>query len=61
MLQPGYAKTFSDYASQVFLPYIVSQAQHGSQVDHVALFGMFHAFKGCDTESLFGGRGKRTA
>lgn len=30
MLRPGCAKTFSDYASQVFLPYIVSQTQHAS-------------------------------
>ena len=30
MLRLGYAKKFSDYASQVFLPYIVSQTQHAS-------------------------------
>ena len=35
MLRPGYAKTFSDYASQVFLPCIVPQTQHASQVDVV--------------------------
>ena len=35
MLRPGYAKTFSDYASQVFLPYIVSQTQHESRGDVV--------------------------
>jgi hypothetical protein len=35
MLAPGNAKTFSDYASQVFLPYITSQLQHRSRVDIV--------------------------
>ena len=35
MLRPGYAKTFSDYASQVFQPYIVAQTQHASRVDIV--------------------------
>ena len=35
MLRPGYAKTFSEYASQVFLPYIVSQTQHASRVNVV--------------------------
>ena len=35
MLRPGYAKTFSDYAMQVFLPYVVSQTQHASRVDVV--------------------------
>ena len=35
MLRPGYAKKFSDYASQVFLPYIVSQTQHATRVDVV--------------------------
>lgn len=33
MLAPGNAKTFSEYASQVFLPYITSQLQHTSRVD----------------------------
>ena len=33
MVRPGYTKTFFDYASQVFLPYIVSLAQHASRVD----------------------------
>ena len=28
MLAPGGAKTVSDYATQVFLPYITSQLQH---------------------------------
>lgn len=35
MLPPGRAKTFNDYASQVFLPYITSQLQHTSRVDIV--------------------------
>ena len=35
MLGPCYAKKFSDYASQVFLPYIISQTQHASRVDVV--------------------------
>ena len=33
MLRPGSAKTFSDYASQVFLPYVASQLQQASRVD----------------------------
>jgi len=33
MLPPGRAKTFNDYASKVFLPYITSQLQHTSRVD----------------------------
>ena len=35
MLRPGYAKTFSDCAMQVFLPYVVSQTQYASRVDVV--------------------------
>ncbi|CAH3151254.1 unnamed protein product [Porites lobata] len=35
MLRPGSAKTFSDYASQVFLPYVASQLQQASRVDIV--------------------------
>ena len=35
MLRPDYAKKFSDYASQVFLPHIVSQTQHAGRVDVV--------------------------
>ena len=35
MLQPGAAKTFSDYAQQVFSPYILSQLQHVRRVDIV--------------------------
>ena len=35
MLPPGTAKTFNEYASQVFLPYITSQLQHTSRVDIV--------------------------
>lgn len=35
MLAPGNAKTYSEYASQVFLPYITSQLQHTSMVDSV--------------------------
>ena len=35
MLAPGNAKTFSDYASQVFLPYIISQLEHSRRVDIV--------------------------
>ncbi|KAK3890355.1 hypothetical protein Pcinc_005733 [Petrolisthes cinctipes] len=35
MLAPGNAKTFSEYASQVFLPYIIFQLQHTSRVDIV--------------------------
>ena len=35
MLPPGNVKTFSEYASQVFLPYIKSQLQHTSRVDIV--------------------------
>ncbi len=35
MLAPCNAKTFSEYASQVFLPYITSQLQHTSRVDIV--------------------------
>ena len=33
MLPSGPAKTFNDYASQVFLPYITSQLQRTSRVD----------------------------
>ncbi len=33
MLRPGAAKTFLDYAQQVFLPYIVSQLQHVERID----------------------------
>ena len=35
MLRPGSAKTFSDYASQVFLPYVASQLQQASRIDIV--------------------------
>ena len=35
MLAPGWAKTFSDYATQVFLPYITSQLHHAIRVDVV--------------------------
>ena len=35
MLRPGSAKTFSDYALQVFLPYVASQLQQASRVDIV--------------------------
>jgi len=35
MLQPGAAKTFLDYAQQVFSPYILSQLQHVRRVDIV--------------------------
>lgn len=35
MLRPGAAKTFSDYAQNVFLPYILSQLLHVSRVDVV--------------------------
>ena len=32
MLRPGSAKTFSDYASQVFLPYVASQLQQANRI-----------------------------
>ena len=35
MLRPGFANTFSDYATQVFLPYITSQLQHVNRLDVV--------------------------
>ena len=35
MLRPDFAKTFSDYATQVFLPYITSQLQHVNRLDIV--------------------------
>ena len=35
MLKPGTAKTFSDYASQVFLPYITTQLHSAQRVDVV--------------------------
>ena len=35
MLQPGVTKKFTDYAKQVFMPYIVSQLQHVSRLDVV--------------------------
>ena len=35
MLAPGGTKTFSDYATHVFLPYITSQLQHAIRVDVV--------------------------
>ena len=35
MLRPGSAKTFSDYASQVFLPYVAFQLQQTSRIDIV--------------------------
>ena len=35
MLAPGTTKTFSEYATQVFLPYATSQLQHASRVDVV--------------------------
>ena len=35
MLAPGGTKSFSDYATQVFLPYITSQLQHAIRVDVV--------------------------
>ena len=33
MLRPGSAKTFSDYASQVFLPYVASRLHQASRTD----------------------------
>ncbi len=35
MLAPGGAKTFCEYATQVFMPYITSQLQHAIRVDVV--------------------------
>ena len=35
MLAPGTTKTFSEYATHVFLPYVMSQFQHASSVDVV--------------------------
>ena len=35
MLAPSGTKTFSDYATQVFLPYITSQLQHAIRLDVV--------------------------
>ena len=35
MLRPGFAKTFSDYATQVFLPYTTSQLEHVNRLDVV--------------------------
>ena len=35
MLAPGTTKTSSEYATQVFLPYVMSQLQHASGVDVV--------------------------
>ena len=35
MLRPGFATTFSDYATQVFLPYITSPLQHVNRLDVV--------------------------
>ena len=35
MLEPGGTKTFSDYATHVFLPYITSQLRHAIRVDVV--------------------------
>ena len=34
-LRPGFAKTFSDYATQVFFPYTTSQLQHVNRLDVV--------------------------
>ena len=33
MMRPGTAKTFQDYATDVFVPYITSQLQHVSRLD----------------------------
>ena len=35
MLAPGTIKTLSEYATQVFLPYVMSQLEHASRVDVV--------------------------
>lgn len=35
MLKPGTAKTFEEYANQVFIPYIQGQLQHCSRLDLV--------------------------
>ena len=35
MLRPGFVKTFSDYATQVFQSYITSQLQHVNRLDVV--------------------------
>ena len=35
MLKPGTAKTFDEYAQQVFIPYVVRQLQHVSRLDLV--------------------------
>ena len=33
MLKPAYAKSFAEYASQIFIPYILSQLQNASCLD----------------------------
>ena len=35
MLAPGTTNTFSEYATQVFLPYVMSQLQHANRADVV--------------------------
>ena len=35
MLKPGLCKTFIEYASDIFIPYILSQLQHQSHLDLV--------------------------
>ena len=35
MLKPAYAKSFAEYASQIFIPYILSQLQNASHLDLV--------------------------
>ena len=37
MLRPGAAKTFSDYAHDIFIPYISSHLQNVSRVDIVGV------------------------
>lgn len=46
MLQPGTAKTFQDYANDIFMPYIASQLQHVSRLDIVWDMYIIDSLKG---------------
>ena len=46
MLAPGTTNTFSEYATQVFLPYVMSQLQHANRADVVVDEYLPNTFEG---------------
>ena len=58
MLRPGAARKISDYANQVFIPYILSQLQHVNRVDVVCDEYLPDSLK-AETRSKTRGKGVR--